>query len=195
MSEDRKKILFSEPKAFMELLRQRRSVRQFEPRPIEPDKVDLLKEAVLRSPSSRNLDPWAFVFVQDKALLKALSEAKPHGAAFLKDAALGVVICGDESVSDVWIEDCSIASILTQLAAQSLGLGSCWIQIRRRQRPDGTPAEDYIRTVLQLPSHLHVESIIAVGYPARQPEPIPRSQLKDDRICCDQWGNDTAKGE
>ncbi len=174
-------------KTMMTLLRHRRSVRAFEPRPIEPEKVDLLKEALLRSPSSRNLDPWTFVFVDDKTVLKELSEAKPHGAAFLKDAALGIVVCGDASVCDVWVEDCAIASILAQLTAQSLGLASCWIQIRKRHRADQTPSEDYVRTVLGLPQNLSVASIIAVGYPAEQRRPKPRSELKDDRIHHNQW--------
>lgn len=172
---------------FLSLLRTRRSVRQFEDRPIEADKIDLLKEAVLRSPSSRNLDPWTFVFVDDKTVLKELSEAKPHGAAFLKDAALGIVVCGDASVCDVWVEDCAIASILAQLTAQSLGLASCWIQIRKRHRADRTPSEAYVRTVLGLPQNLGVASIIAVGYPAEQRRPKPRSELKDDRIHHNQW--------
>ncbi|NLK40641.1 MAG: NAD(P)H-dependent dehydrogenase/reductase [Planctomycetes bacterium] len=178
-----------EHKDFMQLLRQRRSIRRFEPRPIEPDKVTVLKEAVLRSPSSRNLCPWAFVFVDDKNVLAALSEAKPHGATFLKEAALGIVVCGDESVSDVWIEDCSIASFVAQCAALSLGLGSCWIQIRRRQRSDGTPSEVYIRDVLGLPENWHVESIIAVGYPAEQPKPIPQDHLKNEHVYDNHWGH------
>lgn len=66
----------------IELLRKRRSVRQFQDRPVEPEKTELLKEAVLRSPSSRNFDPWEFVFVEDKSLLEALSKSKPHGAGF-----------------------------------------------------------------------------------------------------------------
>jgi hypothetical protein len=45
---------------------------------------------------------------------------------------IGIVVCGDRTQSDVWIEDCSIASILAQMASQSLGLGSCWIQVRNR---------------------------------------------------------------
>ena len=171
----------------MTLLRHRRSVRAYEPRPIEPEKIDLLKEAVLRSPSSRNLDPWTFVFVDDKTVLKELSEAKPHGAAFLKDAALGIVVCGDASVCDVWVEDCAIASILAQLTAQSLGLASCWIQIRKRQHADQTPSEAYIRRVLGLPQTLSVASIIAIGYPAEHPAPIPPDALKGDRIHHNQW--------
>jgi nitroreductase len=106
----------------IELLRARRSIRQYTDKRIEPEKIEILKEAVLRSPSSRNFDPWEFIFVDDRDLLKKLSLSKRHGSKFLENAALGIVICGDGHKSDVWIEDCSIASILVQMVAQSMSL-------------------------------------------------------------------------
>ncbi len=96
----------------LELLRTRRSVRRYEAKEIEPELIELLKEAAVRSPTSRNFRPWRFLFVTDKAKLEALSRAKSSGSSFLKAAALGVVICADETESDVWIEDCSIASTI-----------------------------------------------------------------------------------
>ncbi|MHC4542169.1 MAG: nitroreductase family protein, partial [Planctomycetota bacterium] len=126
----------------IELLRARRSIRKYTDRRIEPEKVEILKEAVLRSPSSRNIDPWEFVFVDEPNVLKKLSQSKPHGAKFLEHAALSIVICADGGKSDVWVEDCSIASILVQMAAQSIGLGSCWIQIRNRMFDDKVTSED-----------------------------------------------------
>ena len=166
----------------IELLRARRSIRKYTDRPIEPEKIESLKEAVLRSPSSRNFDPWEFIFVDDRELLKKLSLSKRHGSSFLEHAALGIVICGDGEKSDVWIEDCSIASILVQMVAQSIGLGSCWIQIRKRMYDDRTTSGDYIRGLLNIPNTVKVESIIAVGYPAETREPLPRENLKDEKI-------------
>jgi len=166
----------------IELLRARRSIRRYTDRPIEPEKIETLKEAVLRSPSSRNFDPWEFIFVDDRELLKKLAVSKQHGSRFLEHAALGIVICADGKKSDVWIEDCSIASILAQMVAQSMGLGSCWIQIRKRMYDDRTTSEDYIRNVLNMPDHVKVESIVAIGYPAETREPLPRENLKDEKI-------------
>ena len=166
----------------IELLRARRSIRKYTGKPIEPQKIEILKEAVLRAPSSRNIDPWEFVFVDQRELLRKLSMAKPHGAKFLAEAALGIVICADGDKSDVWIEDCSIASILVQMVAQSIGLGSCWIQIRQRMFDDKTTSEEYIKGVLNMPGHVRVESIVAIGYAAELREPLPREELKDDRI-------------
>ena len=114
--------------------------------------------------------------------LEKLSLAKESGSSFLSDAPLGVVVCGKEKESDVWIEDCSIASIILQLTGQSLGLGSCWIQIRRRLYGTGKSSEEYVKEVLSLPESLRVESIIAFGYPDEVKNPIPIDELEHDKI-------------
>ena len=108
----------------IELLRTRRSVRRYKPLPLSAAARAILEEAALRSPTSRNREVWEFVFVDDPVLLKGLAAAKPHGGAFVGDAPLAVVVCGDETRSDVWVEDCSIACILLQVTAHDLGLGS-----------------------------------------------------------------------
>jgi nitroreductase len=156
---------------FMEMIRKRRSIRKYEDRPVDPETVDRLVEAGLRSPSSRDLNPWEFVVVTEAADLKKLASAKPHGSSFLANAPLGIVVCADESKSDVWIEDCSIACTFIQLAAESLGLGSCWIQIRLRGHDDGTAAADHIREVLGIPDHLTVAAVVAAGYPDENKDP------------------------
>lgn len=166
----------------IELLRNRRSIRKYTDKSIETEKIELLKEAVLRSPSSRNFDPWEFIFVDERELLKQLALCKQHGAKFLEGAALGIVICADGQKSDVWIEDCSIASILVQMLAQSIGLGSCWIQIRNRAFDEDATSEDYIKDLLNMPSNMKVESIVAIGYPAEKREPVPKENLKYEKV-------------
>jgi nitroreductase len=166
----------------IDILRARRSIRKYQPRQIEPESIDLIKESLLRSPSSRGLNPWRFILVDDPDLLKQLSDAKPHGSTFLKGAALGIVVCGDETESDVWVEDCSIASIVAQLTAHSLGLGSCWIQIRNRFHSSGMSAEDYIRGLLAIPEGIRVLSIISIGHPAEAKQPVPAERLEREKI-------------
>ena len=107
----------------LDILRERRSIRRYTDREIETEKIELIKEAALRSPSSRGLNPWRFLFVTDRALLAELSRAKESGSSFLKGASLCVVVCAAQGESDVWVEDCSIAAIILQLTGQSLGLG------------------------------------------------------------------------
>ena len=96
---------------FISLIQKRRSIRKFQRKKVETEKVDMLVEAALRSPSSMGRNPWEFIFVTDQSLLEKLSRAKPHGSAFLKDAPLGIVVCADPETSDVWVEDASIAAI------------------------------------------------------------------------------------
>ena len=164
------------------MLRNRRSIRKFKNRPVEKEKADLLIETLLRSPSSRSLNPWEFVLVDDPELLKELSQCKPHGAAFLANAPFAIVVSADPEQCDVWIEDCSIASILVQMTAQSLGMGSCWIQVRLRKHADGRDAEARVREILRLPDHLNVLSIIGIGYPDEQPKPHSKESLKTIKI-------------
>jgi len=166
----------------IKILRKRRSIRVYQNHPIEPEKLEILKEACLRSPSSRNINPWEFIFITDSDLLMKLSRSKPHGAHFLEKAPLGVLICADEKKSDVWIEDCSIAAIILQLSAQSLSLGSCWIQIRNRTYHPKISAEQYIRRQLNMPRNIRIEAIVAIGYPAEKKPAISVSELSYNKI-------------
>ena len=166
----------------IDLLRKRRSIRKYQPKAIEPEKIELLKEALLRAPSSKSSDPWEFIFVNDRDLLSKLSQTKAHGSGFLKNAAMGIVVCGDESKSDVWVEDCAIACILVQMTALSLGIGSCWIQVRLREHQPNQTAEQYVQQLLGIPQHIRVQAIISLGYPDEEKTPVPKEQLKTDRI-------------
>lgn len=166
----------------IDILRTRRSIRKYQTEQINMESIKLIEEALLRSPSSRGINPWTFILVDEPELLQKLSESKQHGSQFLKNAALGIVVCGDETESDVWIEDCSIAAILAQLTAHSLGLGSCWIQIRNRLHTSGQSAEDYIRDLLGIPEGVKVLSIISIGYPAETKQPVPSERLDHGKI-------------
>jgi len=171
----------------IELLRKRRSIRKFTSEKIAPELVATLVEAALRSPSSRGINPWEFIVVDDPETLLQLSGAKEHGAGFLKNATLGVVVCADTAKSDVCIEDCSIAAIIIQLTAVSLGLGSCWAQFRNRVHSSGKSSEVYIRELLGLPESFLVETVIGVGHPAERKLLVPADRLQHDKIHANRW--------
>ncbi len=173
------------------LLRKRRSIRKFQSLPVEDEKLRLLKESLLRSPSSRGLNPWEFVIVDHKQTLDQLSLSKQHGSEFLKNSVLAIVILGNEKRSDVWIEDCSIASIIVQLTAEDLGLGSCWVQIRNRNHNDSISSETYVQQLLQIPSHLRVLSIIGIGYPDETQTPIAEENLQFQKIHFNRYEDNT----
>lgn len=166
----------------IELLRTRRSIRAYQDKKINNEHLEILKEALVRAPTSRDNQAWEFIFVDDKELLTKLSTCRPHGASFLKKAALAIVMCGEEKMSDVWIENCAIAATFAQLTAHSLGIGSCWIQIRKRAYNDQMSAEDYIRNLLKIPTQLRVASMVGLGYPAEQKEELQIENLKFEKI-------------
>ncbi len=164
------------------LLRSRRSIRKFTNKPISKDMVDLLVEAMLRSQSSRNIRPWEFVIIDDKKQLAYLASAKQHGSGLLQGAAMAVVVIAEHTKSDVWVEDASIASMQLQLMADSLGLGSCWVQIRNRMVDESISSDQYVKTALEIPDNYSVESIIALGYPAESLEPHKIENLQFDKV-------------
>jgi len=171
----------------IELLRRRRSIRKFSAEKVAPEAVETLIEAALRAPSSRGINPWEFILVDDPELLGRLSQSKQHGSEFLKGAPLGIVVCADSTRSDVWVEDCSIAAIIIQLTAVSLGLGSCWAQIRNRQHDAEKSAETYIRELLGLPERIRVETILGIGHPAETKSPVSADKLQHDKIKNNRW--------
>ncbi|MEA1969401.1 MAG: nitroreductase family protein [Thermodesulfobacteriota bacterium] len=173
---------------FFDLIEKRRSKRKFKPVKIEKEKIDKLIESALRSPSSRSFNPWHFIVIDEKTILEKLSKAKPHGAAFLQNAPLGIVVCADCEKSDVWVEDSSIASIFIQLAAEALDLGSCWIQIRKREHKNSISAEKYIKKILDIPEKIKVESIIAIGYPDEEKKPHSKESLQTEKIFFNRFG-------
>ncbi len=167
---------------FIDLLRSRRSIRKYQEKPVEKEKIDLLIEAALRSFSSRNSQPWEFIVVTDPKMLSRLSKAKQSGSAFLENAKLAFVVCADSSKSDVWVEDASIAAAILHLAGADIGLGSCWVQIRNREHETGKSANSYVAGLLGLRPGLEVESIISMGYPAENKAPHAEDSLLFEKI-------------
>lgn len=173
----------------LELLRKRRSIRQFTDQKVDEEKLEILIESVLRSPSSRGLNPWEFVVVTDTDTIGALARSKTHGSSFLAGAPLAIVVCADPAKSDVWIEDTAIASLLLHLCAADLGLGSCWIQIRNRQYNEQTDSETYVKNILELGPDMSVEAIVAIGYGAEEKPGRDGDSLLYERISYEKYGN------
>lgn len=166
----------------IELLRTRRSIRKYTEQPVEADKIEILKEAVLRSPSSKGINPWQFIFIDEKETIQKLKVAKNSGTGPLETAPLAVVFCADETVNDAWVEDCSIAAIILQLTAHSLGLGSCWIHFHYRMHSETVTSEQYVRELLGIPENFRVLCAVTVGYPAKESKGRPFESLQFEKI-------------
>ncbi len=173
----------------LNLLYQRRSIKCYLPKPVEEEKVQQLIRAALLAPSGKGIYSQKFILVNNKELLEKLSRAREAGSGFLKDAPLAMVILGDSKASDVWTEDASIAAIIVQLTAKSIGLDSRWSQVRLRQHNQEKTAEQYIQEVLVIPEHLKVECMIAIGYADESQPARTDEDLKFDRVSFNSYQN------
>ena len=140
----------------------------------------LLKAALL-APSSMGKKPVECIVVRNKETIARLKTYKKHGTTPLGTAPLAIVVIADGQKSDVWVEDASIVSILIQLEAEKLGLGSTWIQLRRREGDSG-PSEEAFRQELGIPEHYGVLSVVAIGHKNEQKKPYTDADLDFTKV-------------
>ena len=172
---------------FKDLVQQRRSHRKFTAEEIGGEDVKMILRAGLMSPTSKGQRAWQFVVVDNKADLEKLSDAKDLGGAFIKDAAMAIVVLGDPMQNDCWVEDGSIAAISMQYQAEELGIGSCWVQMRGRGLSDGTTADMVIQGVLGIPENLSCLCILALGRKADERKPQNEDKLKWENVHVDKY--------
>jgi nitroreductase len=153
-----------------ELLRiiyNRRSVRRYERRPVPDDVLRSVLEAGRQAPSARNLQPYCFIVVRDPELKKKLIFSEWN--KFIEEAPIVIVGCGDSRAK--WaVVDVAIALQNMVIAAEALGLGTCWI---------GHFIEDEVKRVLRIPDYMRVVAMITLGYPAERPGPRPKKSLEE----------------
>lgn len=172
---------------FASLIIKRHSTRRFTSQPLLPEQVESILKAALMAPSSKGAYSWQFVAVEDKNMLKQLAGCKKVGAAFIEHCAVAIVVAGDKTETDVWIEDASVASIYMQLQAEDLGLGSCWCQVRNRLTEDHADAEQYVRDLLGIPADFGVLSIIGIGHKDQVRKPFDEAQLPWEKVHTGSW--------
>lgn len=168
--------------AFEDLVCRRRSIRKYQDRPVEEEKLEKILKVALMAPSSKRCQPWHFLVVSEKDKLQKMSVCREMGCAFLDNAPMAIIILADESLSDVWVEDASIAASYIQLAAEDLGLGSCWVQVRNRLKSEDLTTENYLKEMINAPENMRVECIIAVGYKLEEKSPFDESKLKWEKV-------------
>ena len=172
---------------FKNLVQQRRSHRKFTTEEIDSEDVKMILRAGLMSPTSKGQRAWQFVVVDDKTDLEKLADAKDLGGAFIKDAAMAIIVLGDPMQNDCWVEDGSIAAISMQYQAEELGIGSCWVQMRGRGLSDGTTADTVIQGVLGIPENLSCLCILAFGHKADERKPQNEDKLKWENVHVDKY--------
>lgn len=166
----------------LEIFANRRSVRKYAQGSLEDEALDKILKAGLLAPSGHARRPWEFILVRDKRMLERLSACRSSGADTLKQAAAAIVVIADEQKQDVWIEDCSVALGYMHLAASTLNLGSCWVQVRLRAAADGRSCEEFLREALGFPPNFKAEAILVLGVLQRSPSPHDLQKLNLSKI-------------
>lgn len=172
----------------LSIFQHRHSIRKYTDAPIDDAALTLIIQAGLLSASSRSIRPWEFIVVKDTDMLRRLSECRTGAARMLAGADAAIIVIANAEISDVWIEDCSIAMANMHLMADSLGVGSCWIQGRLRTAiaadsgTDSVTTEDYVRECLDFPEGYKLEAILSLGMPAEEKAPTELSKLPIEKI-------------
>lgn len=165
----------------MEAIRRRRSIRSYQDRAIEPQKLQAVLDAGRLAPSARNRQDWRFVVATDAALKRQLADAASQ-QTFVGEAGAVIAACA----ADDYVMRCgqacgpidvAIAMDHMTLKAVEEGLGTCWI---------GSFDPERVKDLLGIPPEVTVVELLTLGYPAEDPAPTPRMPL--DRIACfEQW--------
>lgn len=176
--------------AVIENIMTRTSVRAYQDRNVEKEKVETMLRAAMAAPSAGNKQPWKFVVVRDKNILHEIS-ANLHTMRMAEKAPLAVIVCGDmentfpEDGRDYWVEDASAATENLLLAAHGLGLGAVWCGIYpMRERVA------FLQKLLRLPENIVPLNVIPIGYPAENP--APKDKWKPINVYYEQWGGKSA---
>ena len=154
-------------KELLQVIYRRRSIRSFQRKPIPKDVLNAILEAGRLAPSAHNRQPWHFIVVTKPELKRKLIFSSWN--SFMEDAGAIIVGCG--YTGEKWaVVDVAIALENMVIAAEALGLGSCWI---------GYFTESEVKKALKIPENLKVVAMIAIGYPAEKPEPPPKKSLEE----------------
>jgi nitroreductase len=152
---------------FSEVIEKRRSIRKYKDTPIPREKIIKILEAARIAPSASHRQPWHFIVVEDKDMIKKLSKS-----AWAENAPVMIVGLADRESSPNWYNnDLAIAFEHIILAATDLGLGTCWMGQRKR--------EDLVQNLLDIPDNFRVVAITPLGIPDETPAAKKRKSLDD----------------
>ncbi len=162
----------------IKLIFERRSIRKFQDKKIEEEKIELMLKAAMAAPTAMNYQPWEFVVINDETKISQIRSSLTFAKSL---APLVICVCGNVGgvsrlVKDrFWVQDCSAATENMLLAATGLGLGTVWCGVY--------PITMYVKRIseiLQLPTGVIPLNAIFVGYPAEEKE--ARTQYKAEKV-------------
>jgi len=166
----------------MDPILSRRSIRRYTNQPLSDEELTKLLTAAMVAPSAGDERPWHFVVVRDLETRRRVSEFHPY-CRMLTEAALGILVCGDERLEKhrgYWVQDCSAATENILIEAVQLGLGAVWLGIYPiAERVEGC------RRLMKIPEQVTPFALIAVGHAAEHKPPADR--YDESRVHHDLW--------
>ncbi|MHA1491160.1 MAG: nitroreductase family protein [Promethearchaeota archaeon] len=141
------------PEEFLNFLKERRSIRNFQDKKIPDEEIKMILEAGRWTPSASNRQAWKFIVIKNREFMKWMAKTAIYGS-FVRKALVAIAIVGDMKENPNWyIQDTSLVSMNMQLMAWSLGIGTCWIGSMDREKAKkilGLGKEDFLLTILPL---------------------------------------------
>lgn len=159
----------------MTAIKKRRSIRKFESKPIEENKLREILEAGRLSPSASNKQDWKFIVAREKDVINKLAEAA-NNQTFIASASVVIVACSTNPTRKMsggqFAGPIDISIAVTHMILKSVeeGLGSCWI---------GAYNESKVKDILNIPKDVSVVALLPLGYPASTPPTTPRKDFKE----------------
>lgn len=159
----------------MNSLYHRISVRKYQDKPIEMDKIKEILKAGMQAPSAGNQQPWEFYVVTNREKIAQLAKCSEYAGCAAKATVVIVPVYRTTNLQfpDFAQIDMSIAQENMWLAADSLGLGGVWLGVAPRKE-----RMEHVKKVLALPENLEAFSLFPVGYPA---ESRPQQNRYDEQ--------------
>ncbi len=154
----------------LEAIKTRRSIRSFSDKAIPKEAISSIIDCARMAPTAMNLQPWDFVVVTEKDTLKKIADITDHGK-FIAQAAACVAVCCKNTT--YFLEDCSAATQSIMVAANSLGIGSCWVAGHTK------PYCDEIKALLGIPEDHRLVSLVPLGYAASKTESPPKRAISE----------------
>ena len=161
-------------KDLLEIVQNRRSVRQFTEERIPDETIQKILEMAAYAPSSWGGHPVEFIVIRDRLIMAELARCKAMGAGPLAYGDAAIVPIIDKRNLELWIEDAAIASTYILLAAEYYGVAACWIHMRDRRGHTRTAEED-IRTLLGIPRYYGIVNAVSLGM---KKNPTERHELQ-----------------
>ena len=174
-------------KIVLENIAARKSVRSYTAEPVPDEMIEQMLRAAMAAPSAKNVQPWEFVVIRERATLDTLASRLKY-AKMLAGAPLAIIVCaqtenthpdGSVSVNIFWEQDAAAATENLLLAAEALGLGAVWTAASDPER------SAIVKDVIAMPHNVQPLCVIPIGFPASNEQ--PKDKWKPEKVHYEKW--------